>query len=310
VVEFKQILYPTDLSDASLPALTYAAALARWYGARLTVLHVVPTFEAIEVPPNRIEGAVRVLYPPPREEVLAEMEETLPAGAHAGADVQLSAVAGDAAGTILDQAVTLPADLIVMGTHGRSGFDRLIFGSVTERVIQRAPCPVLTVPPHADVSGDVVFKRILCPMDYSPASLQALGFALDLARQSGASVTVLHVLEGLAEEKPGGQRAFNIDEYRVHLIAEAQDELQDLLLSEFAGEAEGIHREVATGRAHREILRMAEARHADLIVMGAQGRGGVGLALFGSTTHQVARAAHCPVLVARKAAVEPYEVSS
>ena len=208
--------------------------------------------------------------------------------------------AGGAAGTIVDHAVRMAADLLVVGTHGRGGFDRLLLGSVAEKVLRKAPCPILTVPPHAPSAApeEVVFKRILCPMDFSPSALQAFGFAVDLARQANGSVTVLHVIEWLAEEEPRAHAHFNVSEYRQHLTADAHARLQALLAEEPRTWCE-TEEAVVIGRAHREILAMAAAKEADLIAMGAQGRGGVGLALFGSTTQHVVRAATCPVLTVR-----------
>ena len=145
---------------------------------------------------------------------------------------------------------------------------------------------------------EVTFKRILCPIDFSPSALQALGFALDLARQADGRVTLLSVIEWLAEEDPRASAHFNIPEYRRHILADAQERLR-LLVAEESRTWVDIDNMVVFGRAHREILRAAEAKPADLIVMGAQGRGGVGLALFGSTTQQVVRGAACPVLTVR-----------
>jgi nucleotide-binding universal stress UspA family protein len=144
----------------------------------------------------------------------------------------------------------------------------------------------------------VTFKRILCPTDFSPSSLQALGFALDLARQADGRLTVIHVLEWLAEEEPRTSIHFNIPEYRRSLEADARERLRTLVAEESQTWAE-IDTVLAFGRAYREILRAAETNDADLIVMGAQGRGGVDLALFGSSTQQVVRGAACPVLTVR-----------
>jgi nucleotide-binding universal stress UspA family protein len=187
-----------------------------------------------------------------------------------------------------------------MGTHGRSGFDRLVYGSVTEKVLHRAPCPVLTVPPHAHEAGRTHdgFHRIVCAVDFSPASLQGLGFAVDLANQARGTVTVLHTIEWLAEEEPRAHAHFNVGEFRGHLIDDARMRLREVLPAE-SDTSIAIEPVVMTGRAHREILKLADAKEADLIVMGAQGRGGVGLTLFGSSTQQVVRAATCPVLVVR-----------
>jgi nucleotide-binding universal stress UspA family protein len=175
-----------------------------------------------------------------------------------------------------------------------------LLGSVTEKVLRKAPCPILTVPPHAspDPPHEVLFKRILCAMDFSPSALQAFGFAVDLARQANGLVTVLHTIEWLAEEEPRAHAHFNVAEFRQHLVADAQERLNALIGEEPRAwcELEGV---VAIGRPYREVLQAAAARTADLIIMGAQGRGGMGLALFGSTTHQVVRAAACPVLTVR-----------
>ena len=185
MVEFKHILAPTDMSEASRLALAYAAAFASWYGANLALLHVVPTFDAIQMPPGTLGESVQVVYPSSREEVIATMQRHAEAAGVASAAPYLMAEAGDPVDTIVDQAIGMPADLIVIGTHGRSGFNRLLYGSIAEQVLHRSPCPVLTVPPHsAAAHSDARFKRILCAMDFSPAAMQALGFALDLGRQS------------------------------------------------------------------------------------------------------------------------------
>jgi nucleotide-binding universal stress UspA family protein len=228
-----------------------------------------------------------------------ELRRALEGAQIATHDVTLAAEAGNAVATIVDQAVTMPADLLVMGTHGRSGFDRFVLGSVTEKVLRKAPCPILTVPPHAPAKApvDVTFERILCPMDFSPSALQAFGFALDLVRQAGGAVTLLHAIEWLADE--GHAHAhFNVKDYRQHLDEDAHARLQALIAEQPRAKCT-IEELVVAGRAYREILATAAAQEADLIVMGAQGRGGVGLALFGSSTQQVVRAATCPVLTVR-----------
>lgn len=300
MITFKHILCPLDLSDISPHQLSYAAAIARWYDARITVLHVVPTFDPMPVHPGRLEDPMRFVYPLSEDDVTRELRRIVQeAGLGDGADV--AAAAGDAVETIVDRAVAMPADLLVMGTHGRSGFDRVLLGSVTEKLLRRAPCPVLTVPPHApERAPRVSLKQILCPVDFSPASLQALGFALDLARQSGGRVTLLHVIEWLPDEDPRTYEHFNVPEFRRHLADEARQRLGTLVPAAARAAVE-IEEVVATGRAYREVLASAAERETDLIVMGSQGRGAVSLALFGSTTQQVVRAAECPVLTVRGA---------
>jgi len=298
VVEFKRILCPVDLSELSVRTLAYAGAIASWYDAHLTALHVVPSLTPMDVRTG-VEP-VSMVYPLSRDEVLEQLRQTVAAAGLGEGTVALTAEAGEAAATVVDQAVAMRADLVVMGTHGRSGFDRFFLGSVTEKVLRKAPCAVLTVPPHAPATPppEVALRTILCPIDFSSAALEAFGFALDLARRSDASIVLVHAIEFLAEEEPREYAHFNVPEFRSYLLEDARQRLESLI----SGEPRlnrGVRTVVVVGRAHHGILHIAADEGADLIVMGAQGRGGAALALFGSTTQQVVRGATCPVLTVR-----------
>lgn len=298
MVEFTRILCPIDFSDSSLRALDHAAALANWYKAQLTVLHTVPTFEPMQVRGDLGEP-VHLVNPVSREQVLDGLRRAVER-ITVSSTPSLVAAAGEPKTTITDQALSIRADLIVMGTHGRRGFKRLLLGSVTESVLHEAPCPVLTVPPRAGAASSepVVFTHVLCPIDFSPSSLLALGFALDLARQANGRVTLMHSLEWLSDDIPRTSMRFDTDAFRQSLAEDAAQRLRALIADEPRTWAE-IETLVVFGRAYREILRIADAKGADLIVMGAQGSGGVDLALFGSSTQQVVRRAACPVLTVR-----------
>lgn len=298
MVTFSHILYPTDLSDVSHHAAPYAAVLAGWYGATLSVLHVVPTLESLVGPADGLHAGGPIVYPPTPQEIEQQMRRSLSADVPSDVTVKFDSVVGNPAVVIVDRAVSTPADLIVMGTHGRSGFDRLLSGSVTEKVLRKAPCPVLTIPPHAPAqAGGPVFKRVLCPVDFSPASQQAVGFALDLARQSNGSVTVLSVVEWLAEEDLAGADV-SLVAYRQQLLDAARTRLSSLLADEPRTWC-AVDEIVTAGRPYREVLRVAAERSCDLIVIGAHGRGAGALPFLGSTTPPVVRSATCPVLVVR-----------
>lgn len=299
MVKFTRILYPTDLSPAAAPALEYATSLARWYQATLTVLHVVPTLDAIQLPPEALGDTTHMVYPPPPDAIVADIRRVHNLDRFEGLDVRVMVETGDPDRVIVDQALTQGSSLVVMGTHGRRGFDRLLHGAVAERVLRRAPCPVLMIPPHVTPApDDPIFTRILCPIDFSPASQQAFGFALDLASQSNGAVTTMHVLEWMADDDPAPYGPFNVAAYRGHLEADAEARLRTLADSEPHPWCE-VTPVVTTGRSSREILAHAATSDANLIVMGSHGRGGMGAAFFGSTTQQVVRAAECPVLVVR-----------
>jgi nucleotide-binding universal stress UspA family protein len=137
VVEFRNILCPIDLSEASMRALAYAVAFARWYDAGLTVLHVAPTFEPMQVRSGALANPVHVVYPITREEIEDELRRALNAAGAESVNASLVADAGEVAGTIVDRAARISADLVVIGTHGRGGFDRLCSDRSPRRSCER-----------------------------------------------------------------------------------------------------------------------------------------------------------------------------
>jgi nucleotide-binding universal stress UspA family protein len=203
---------------------------------------------------------------------------------------------------IAGRVATTHADLLVMGTHGRSGFQHMLLGSVTEKVIRTVTCPTLVVPPRApDVAPDtpVTFRHILCPTDFLASSLKACEYAISVAEEWDAQVTLVHVVEMLAAV---GEAPSLDDPYarlRGAAIADARRRLSDLI-PEDARAFCTIDAVVVEGRAYKEILCLAKQKGTDLIVMGVHGRKPLDLLFFGSTAHHVLRASTCPVLVVRQ----------
>jgi len=307
VIAFKHILCPVDFSDTSARALIYATAFATWYEAQLTVLHVATAFDE-PLEPVPVRDAARAPYPGSRDEIIARLRRSLEQAGATALNARPLAQEGRASELIVNCGAAMKADLLVIGTHGLGGFHRLLLGSVTEKVVRTATCPVLTVPPSAPATtvGPIVFKKILCPIDYSPSSLKALDYALELGRQADGTVTVLNALEYMDpytreyDERTGsGDRVEpDIGEPKRQLVEQRQERLR----SQLAGEPRTwcqIEEVVVINRAYKEILQRAAASGADLIVMGAQGHGGVELMLYGSNTQHVVRAATCPVLTVR-----------
>jgi len=305
MVTFTRVLCPIDFSEPSRRALAYARAFAEWHQARLAVMHVAPSFEPTLVTPARNEATGEVIYPVTREDVLEALRrEVDTGGAVSNVEVEVVAESGSAVSTIVDRAVAWPADLVVIGTHGFSGFDRLLLGSVAERVMHRAPCPVLTVPPaaHAATPAPIAIGHILCPVDFTPSSEVAVGFALDLAHQGGSRLTALHVVEW-PDDEPLAFAHFNVPELLAQRRADARRHLQTLAPQREGGQR--VAYVVVSGRPKAQILAQAEQQDTDLIVMGAQGREGISLALLGSTTERVVRDAACPVLTVRGVPLGP-----
>lgn len=298
MVAIGRILCPVDFSDFSRHALDYAAGIARWYGARITALHVVPPIASML--PVSGEG----LYPPLvfRPEDLDQFRTELasfvrPSGIEA---LDAEVVQGSVTAEIARLATELPADLLVMGSHGRSGFERLMLGSVTEKLLRNAPCPVLTVPARAPAVAPVnaLFSRVLCAVDFSPASLNAITLAQSLAGEAAARLCVMHVLEPVSVFEPvvavgaDGLPAVSADHRR-----EVRHRLEGLVAGETRAFTD-VAEVVVSGKPYKEILRTAGEQRSDLIVIGAHG-GRLGVPAFGSTTAHVVREAQCPVLTVR-----------
>jgi nucleotide-binding universal stress UspA family protein len=307
MAEITRILCPIDFSETSRHALEQAFAFARWYRARVTVLHVlnVPLPPVIPMPGLAVPTATvpdDLSAPPPlRPEDLAEEARRFSGSIH-GADrnrMDIVVVEGRAVPEILRRAEQLPADLLVMGTHGRSGFEALFLGSVTEKVLRSTHVPVLTVPPAVERAEAVTYKTILCPIEFSDASIRALEYALTLAKESGARLILLHVVELLAEASQLRELShFTVPEYQRYLEEDARARLESAVPEDARVWCTPEER-VVSGKAYRVILDLAEQEKAEVIVMGVHGKGALNRRLFGSTTHHVIREARCPVLTLR-----------
>ena len=284
MVEIQRILCPTDFSALSRRSLEAAVALARWYRTEITVLHVRDCGPAGEAAGPAAD---------PREDLNRFAEVAVAEGV----PTRVVLREGHPVQEILSEAERIDAGLIVLGTHGRGGFERWALGSVSDKVLRKASCPVLTIPHHPEAAPRPV-KCVLCPVDFSATSLQALDFAGSLAREADARLTLLHVVEGLPDHEPRINLHFNVAEYRLYVLRAARERLAQVLPDEARGwcEPESL---VACGKPYREILRVCREIQADLLVLGVHGWGALDPRLFGSTAHHVVRESSCPVLTIR-----------
>jgi nucleotide-binding universal stress UspA family protein len=287
-VEIHRILCPSDLSDASAHAVEQAAVIAAYYKARICALHALsPLTSSIETTAiDECRRRMRAFFDPATK---------------AGIAVDIEVELGVPITRILEWSASLPADLIVMGTHGTGGFEHFILGSVTEKVLRKAACPVLTVPPRAHATSRLPFKRLLCAIDFSDVSLSAAQWALSLAHESSAGLTLLHVLEWPWPEPPAPtmaelptEQAEALMAFRRYSEESARHRLDSLLQD--ASQTTQVSSRIGSGKAWAEILRVAREEQSDLIVIGVRGRNPLDVTLFGSTTNHVVRRATCPVL--------------
>lgn len=300
------ILFPTDFSPCAERAYAHAVHLARQLNARLHVLSVVYHEEDLAANPMSFlplgndELAMQLGLDSYRRTSSEEGEgDSLDV-----VNVQLQS--SSAWRTILDYVTDNEIELVVMGTHGRHGLDRLLLGSVAEQVVRRAPCPVLTVrQEHPVVRRSGVTPVIVVPIDFSPFSRPTLKYALGLAGLYEAELHLVHVVEQV-----NLPNVYGIDPIPVvapDLQARSLEALKQLA-AEVLPEDQVFQCSVLVGHAGYDIAEFAKERNADMIVIATHGLTGLKRLLMGSVTEQVVRTATCPVFTVRS--FEPAEIEA
>lgn len=301
-VAIKDILFATDFSEVSEAALPYVTALSLRYGSTVHVAHVLP--EASFVRPSPVDtalfGSIYEQAHSDAQEKIQRLSDRLRGFPH-HTYIRHGKVCDVLSELIREQEI----DLLVAGTHGRTGLGKLVMGSVAEEIFRQSACPVLTVGPrvartrgvrearhdHELSPVQIKFRQVFCATDFRSNSVEAVSYAVSLAREFQARLSLLHVIEDYGDrlhEHPGP----------IDIVLRRMEELlpddtglryPPELLAEFGTPAE-------------LILQTASERDSDLIVLGVQGAAGqIGAAthLGGSTAHRVVVGANCPVLTVR-----------
>jgi nucleotide-binding universal stress UspA family protein len=284
----KTILFATDFSSCAERAFQYALQMASAWQASLHVFHVLEFQPGMDP-----EFPVSRLYLDELRKTAGEQLDALVRRARShGAPVSQQQAVGIPSQEIRETARKLAVDLIVLGTHGRTGLAHILLGSTAERTVTSAPCPVMVVREDDGVAKG--FERILAPIDFSDCSLDALEYAARMARQFKAKLTILHVME---------PEAYGLDFTLRHApdparIERLRNRLADLTASLTRSGIEAEHG-LRGGLPVDTILNAERSQPADLIVMGTHGRRGLSHLISGSVTHAVLRQARCPVLTVR-----------
>lgn len=290
---FRKILCPVDFSEYSTLALRYASALAKENNAQLLVCHLIPDLTQTI---SYLEG-----------NYVATVNDALVASATAKTEEFVRNVCppdqpivkrignGNPSEAILSLAREQEADLIVMGTHGHTGYERFFLGSVTNRVLHKSTIPVLTIckPAHNFFQDDpvrpVAIREILCALDFDSNNKRIVDLALSIAREYKSRIHFLHVVSAKEPDElelmeRGAIRSFN---NLVDPKAETECEISFL---------------VRAGEAGNMILRTIEQENIDLLVMGHHTRKPIEELFLGSVAKRMVTDAACPVLVARSSA--------
>ncbi len=285
MLSIRRILFPTDFSEGAARAFPQAVALADWHAAELHLVNVTtgdgPSEESLPRAPSDL---ARWLGPTQSEALRGSLSL-----------VQKQVPSRDPAGRLLAYVEDQDIDLVVMGTHGRRGVRRMILGSVTEEVVRKAHCPVLTIRTEAEGPPRQAVRRILVPVDFSEAAERAVEHAIEIAQTYGAEIHLLHVVEQVVYPSVYGYEASYFPTEEV--VGAVEDRLADIARDEIGYE----HVQIAAtvGDAPLTILDYMNTNGVDLLVIATHGRSGLDWILLGSVTERVLRQSPVPVFVVK-----------
>ena len=318
--QVNHILVPIEIHEHTTPVVTWAALLARALNSRLTLLHVDESLEPLKHKP-----VVNGREIPGTDLTADEWRSSYAQGARleftrliqqfcTGVSVETVLLEGRAHATILDYLEKTPCDLVVMGTHGRPWYQRIVIGSTAETVLRTSTLPALIVHNTADRQSSPRLKRLLLASDFSVGSMSSEAWALQLVTHGVGEVILVHAVENplvdvyepdkadidlrkiMEESRQHPPRSAQPFWDHAHRVAHAK---LSLMRQQFLGAHAQVELVVQERPAAEDILRVAEEKDVDLIVMATHGRSGVRRLVLGSVTEKVVRAAACPVLVVR-----------
>lgn len=279
---FKNILFPTDFSPASEHALPCALAIARLYDAKVFVTHAVAPEPPLAIPLEPVPMDLDPLWQDARSKMNRFLEtDCVRDTAREGILEQ-----GDLWRVLNDVIDRHSIDLIILGSHGRHGVKKLVLGSVAEQIFRRANCPVMTVGPNVTMNH-IDIRHVVFATDFSPGSLKALPYALSLAEENQAHVTLAHFIPLVPMLQQEEVREQSLKRLRQLVPPDAADWCEPESFVGFDFPAEGI-------------LQLAAGRNADLIIMGVHSRAARTSAhLPWAIAYEVVCHAHCPVVTVR-----------
>lgn len=290
-IRYKKLLVPIDFSECSYRALDYATALAKQFDAQIGLMHVVEPRNVYQ----RLDasGADRWLIDSARMRLTKLAQEKIEELIPVNADVRVGGVYDE----ICEAAQLQGSDLIVIGTHGRTGLKRVFLGSTAERVVRYAPCSVLVV---RGTGQKCVTKfcpeKILVPVDFSACSKRAVQEAILLAKQYRASLLLVHVVETYCALGDYGLLDYGTLELQSR--ESAKKELETLI-TEISAQDIPVKACMCDGHPASKIVEITTKSGVDLIVISTHGRTGLNHVLLGSTAEEVVRQAPCPVVTLR-----------
>jgi nucleotide-binding universal stress UspA family protein len=295
-MNIQHILVPLDFSEFSDKALDFTLSIAAKFQSEITLFHAVVLFQDDVGEEQRLQEYEEWIKR--REQnIHLQMNNSLQKTKNCGLSVTSIIRRGvNAADVILEYLEHHSYDLVIMGTHGRTGLKHLLLGSVAEKVVRLSPIPVMTI--HRSLQKFQISK-ILTPIDFSIYSKNAADDAIAFASHLGSSIEFIHVIEYDIHPSfytAGIESIFQIDKgLKNRVVINLKEFLSDQLEPDL--QAEYVVRE---GKAHKEIVDYAKDSKSDLIVIATHGLTGLDYILLGSTAEKVVRSAGCPVLTVKR----------
>jgi len=291
----KRILVAIDFSEYSKIALDICLGASKCMKTKLYVLHTIEKFphDYVHLLSSTAHSNMKQKL---EEEAMNKIKAMLPEELLGSEDIVPIVRFGKPFLEIIKVAKEKDVDLMAIGTHGRAGVDRVILGSVAERVVRKAGCTVMVIRNRKYVG----FKRIIVPIDFSDCSRKALEYATATARAHNSKLTILHVYEGSFVEPY--VKAANSEEEADEIMKEIE-RVNETKYDEFLKTVDlsGVEYEklLKKGIPETDIVEIAMEQQANLIVMGTHGRSGIKHILIGSTAEEVVRAVHCDIIIVK-----------
>jgi nucleotide-binding universal stress UspA family protein len=290
VTDVKNILFATDFSGPSMKAFSYVTSLAKRFGASVFACHAITPSSMVTAAPQAAPYLYEAEYNTAEKELANIVNSTDLQGIQAKALLS----AGMLGDVVVDQIKENHIDLVVAGTHGRTGIRRFLLGSGVEDICRAATCPVLTIGPDFPATAPE-FTRILLPTDLSAESARVLPIVIRMAHEYGAAVTVLHVMP---EELAGNPDAPKLSQPILSRMTDMfETQLGSLKLGSLKTEFL-----LETGGTAEAILKVAHERKADLIAMGIRSAFYSGFSLGNNVAYKVMAGAECPVVTCKESA--------
>ena len=292
---FEEVLFPTDGGEGAEQVLDHVLDLAVAHEATLHVLTAAGP------------GGDRLTHGDEVAEAVESEAETIVAdaadrAADRGVETVTTVRRGEPYEAIVEYAEETGVGLVVMPTHGRTGIERLVLGSTTERVVRRSNAPVLTVQPDEESDLDYPYERILVPSDGSDCATTALSFGANLAAADDATLNLLSVVD-IAHLGLDVRVDLQIDQLKSNAQQFVDDGVR--VATEAGVDEADITGHVETGTSiYRTICSYVDEHDIDLVVMGTHGRTGLDRYLLGSVTEKILRTASVPVLTVRERQIE------